>query len=251
VSDPGVLEARGIEVDYAGVVALQGVDLRLEQSEILGLIGPNGAGKTTLVNVLTGFTRASRGSVCLDGQDVTPWRPHRIARAGVARTFQSVRLFEGMSVFENVAVGALGVGASRQAAARDAERLLSRASISELDAARRAAGLPHGQARVVGVLRALAARPRYLLLDEPAAGLNEAEGTELVAMLAAIPADFGCGVMIIEHDMRVIMRLCHRIHVLDYGRTLRVGTPTEVQSDPAVRTAYLGTRRGRADRTEG
>ena len=246
-SDPGVLESRDVEVDYAGVVALTGVSVCLARGEILGLIGPNGAGKTTLVNVLTGFTRPDRGTINIDGQDVTGWEPHRIARSGVVRTFQNVRLFEELTIHENVMLGAVAAGGSRRDAALGAARLLGRAGIGDREGERPAGGLPHGQARVVGVLRALAAGPRYMLLDEPAAGLNEAEGRDLVTMLSGIPEEFGCGMLVIEHDMHVIMSLCHRIHVLDYGKTLYVGTPHEVQGDPAVRTAYLGTRRSQSD----
>ncbi len=249
-ADPGVLEARGIEVDYAGVIALSDVSLRLERREILGLIGPNGAGKTTLVNVLSGFTRPTRGGVSVEGREVTGWAPHRVARAGVVRTFQGVRLFEELSILDNVALGAVANGVSRGGAERTAAELLAGAGVSTAETGRPAGGLPHGEARIIGVLRALAARPRFLLLDEPAAGLNEAEGRDLVTMLAGIPDQYGCGLLVIEHDMQVIMSLCHRLHVLDYGRTLRVGTPAEVQADTAVRTAYLGTRRSRATSAE-
>ena len=242
----GELEAHGVDVVYAGVVALSGVDLRLARAEILGLIGPNGAGKTSLVNVLSGFTPPTRGSVIVDGADATRWSPEHRARGGVVRTFQNIRLFEGLSVLENVAVGALGMGVGRRTAEAEAIELLALGGITGASLSRAAAGLPHGEARIVGILRALASRPRYLLLDEPAAGLNEAEGIALTTLLASIPASFGCAVMIIEHDMRVIMSLCQRIQVLDYGKTIHVGTPDEVQADPAVRAAYLGTPRAAA-----
>jgi ABC-type branched-subunit amino acid transport system ATPase component len=236
------LEAHGLAVHFGGVRAVDGVDLLLEHREILGLIGPNGAGKTTLVNALTGFQRPTSGRVVLDGSDVTGLTPHRLARRGLTRTFQAVRLYGGLTVFENVEIGAVGVGQSRREARRHAWDLLERMQLSHL-ATVRAEGLPHGQERRLGIVRALAGRPSYLLLDEPAAGLNESEGDELVQTLLSIRADFDCGLIVIEHDMRVIMSLCERIQVIDYGKTIAIGTAAEVQRDPAVLAAYLGTER--------
>jgi branched-chain amino acid transport system ATP-binding protein len=240
------LEARGLAVHFEGVKAVDGVDLTLSQGEILGLIGPNGAGKTTFVNAITGFQPPTAGSVELDGVEVTGWNANRLARAGVVRTFQSVRLFSRLSVLENVEVGAVGGGMGRPEARRLAIDLLRRFGLAER-AHEMGVGLPHGQERRLGIVRALAGRPRYLLLDEPAAGLNEAEGDELVEALGRIRDDFECGLLVIEHDMRVIMRLCERLQVLDYGKTIALGTPAEVRKDPAVLTAYLGRRRERAD----
>lgn len=237
-----LLECRDLNVHFEGVKAVDGVDLELRSGEILGLIGPNGAGKTTLVNTLTGFQRPTAGSVHLDGADVTGWPPDRLARIGLARTFQAVRLFAGLTVFENVELGALGVGMSRREAQRWAWELLERLDLTAMADAS-ASGVPHGMERRLALVRALATRPRFLLLDEPAAGLNEAEGDALVAALAGIRDDFACGLMVIEHDMRVIMRLCERIQVLDYGKTISIGTAQEVQKDPAVLAAYLGSER--------
>jgi branched-chain amino acid transport system ATP-binding protein len=225
------------------VKAVDGVDLQLLPGEILGLIGPNGAGKTTFVNAITGFQRPTAGSVWVDGVDVTGWRASRVARAGLTRTFQSVRLFPRLSVLENVETGAVGNGLGRAAARKLAFELLDRFGLADR-AHQLGGGLPHGEERRVGLLRALAARPKYLLLDEPAAGLNEAEGDELVAALSRVRGEFGCGLLVIEHDMRVIMRLCERLHVLDYGKTIAVDTPEKVRVNPAVLTAYLGRRRG-------
>jgi branched-chain amino acid transport system ATP-binding protein len=224
---------------------VDGVDLTLRKSEILGLIGPNGAGKTTLVNALSGFQRPSSGSVALDGRDVTGWSPNRLARQGLARTFQSVRLFHGLTVAENVELGGVGVGTTRRAARRHATELLERLGLAD-KADMLAAGLPHGLERRLGIVRSLATRPAFLLLDEPAAGLNEQESDELVQTLTTIRDDFLCGLVVIEHDMRLIMRLCERIQVLDHGKTIAVGAPAEVRADPAVLTAYLGTK-GAAD----
>jgi branched-chain amino acid transport system ATP-binding protein len=240
------VDVHGLAVHFEGVKAVDGVDLRLSPGEILGLIGPNGAGKTTFVNAITGFQPLTAGAVSLDGMDVSGWGAHRLARLGLARTFQSVRLFSQLSVLENVEVGAVGSGLARPAARRLAAELLERFGLADR-AHQLGAGLPHGQERRLGIVRALAGRPNYLLLDEPAAGLNEAEGDELVASLAGIRGDFGCALLVIEHDMRVIMRLCERLQVLDYGKTIATGTPEQVRADPAVLTAYLGRRRGEAD----
>jgi branched-chain amino acid transport system ATP-binding protein len=237
----GRLEAHELKVHFGGVHAVDGVDLELRQGEILGLIGPNGAGKTTLVNALSGFQKPSSGRVALDGLDVTGWSPHHLARRGLARTFQSVRLFPGLTVLENVELGGVGVGMRRSAARRAARELLERLNLAHLADAL-ATGLPHGLERRLGMLRALAAKPQFLLLDEPAAGLNERESDELVGALTLVRDDFSCGLIVIEHDMRVIMQLCERIQVLDYGKTISTGTPAQVRADPVVLTAYLGRR---------
>jgi branched-chain amino acid transport system ATP-binding protein len=238
----GSLEATGFAVHFEGVKAVDGVDLTLRRDEILGLIGPNGAGKTTFVNALTGFQRLTAGAVTIDGVEVTGWSASRLARTGLARTFQSVRLFPRLTVLENVEAAGVGVGLGRRGARELAVELLTRLGLAGR-AHELASGLPHGEERRLGIVRALASRPRYLLLDEPAAGLNEVEADELVVALAGIRDDFGCGLMVIEHDMRVIMSLCERIQVLDYGRTISIGTPEEVRNDQAVLTAYLGRRR--------
>jgi len=236
----GTLEARDVRVHIRGVRAVDGVDLTLRDGEILGLIGPNGAGKTTLVNALSGFQRVTTGVVVLDGRDITTWPEAGIARAGLVRTFQDVRLFPGLTSFENVEVAALSVAASRRRARSVATELLARVQL-EHRAGFAAGGLPHHEARRLAIARALATRPSLLLLDEPAAGLTESEADELVGALAAVRAALGIGLLVIEHDMRVIMGLSDRIQVLDHGRTIAIGTPAQVRGDPAVRTAYLGT----------
>jgi branched-chain amino acid transport system ATP-binding protein len=234
------LVAEGVTVRFDGLAALEAVTLEVRRGEILGLIGPNGAGKTTLLNVLSGFQRPTEGRVLCGERDVTSLGPSGLARLGVARTFQGVRVFPGLSVFENVELGALGHGIRRRAARVEATRLLDVFGLS----ARRdqpAGALPYGEERLLGIARALAASPDFLLLDEPAAGMNAGEGEELVARILGVREAVGCGVLLVEHDMRVIMRLSERIHVLDYGRTLSVGSAQDVRSDPTVVEAYFGT----------
>ena len=240
-NDTELLQARGLKVHFGGVHAVDGVDLVLQKGEILGLIGPNGAGKTTLVNALSGFQKPTAGTVLMNGHDVTGMRPHKLARRGLARTFQSVRLFPGLTVLENVELGGVGVGMRRPAARKWARELLERLKLDDM-AGLYGIGLPHGLERRLGIVRALAAKPTFLMLDEPAAGLNEQESDELVDSLTLIRDDFSCALVVIEHDMRLIMRLCERIQVIDYGKTISIGTPAQVRSDPAVLTAYLGRR---------
>ena len=218
----------------------------LAKGEILGLIGPNGAGKTTLVNVLSGFQRPEAGDLVLDGRNVSGRPPRKFARLGVARTFQTGRLFGKLSVLENVELGALGLKTSARTARERSWTLLARLGLAA-KAHLPAGSLPYGEQRLLGVLRALSTEPTFLLLDEPAAGLNEAETANLLAVIGAVRDDFGCGVLVIEHDMRLIMGVSERIQVLDHGRFLCVGTPEEVRRDPAVIEAYLGSSGGTAD----
>ncbi|MGN6814955.1 MAG: branched-chain amino acid ABC transporter ATP-binding protein/permease [Solirubrobacterales bacterium] len=234
------LRAEGISLAFSGLQVLRGVELELPPGEALGLIGPNGAGKTTLVNVLSGFQTADSGSVFLAGVEVTSWSPARLARAGLGRTFQAALPFAGLTVMESVAVGAMGVGVGRRRAVEIAANVLERLGLSER--AQNPAGLqPPGNQRLLGIARALATGPRYLLLDEPAAGLNDEECRDLVAILRGVLQDFGCAILLIEHDMNVVMDLCSQVQVLDDGETVVVGTPEEVQAHPAVVEAYLGT----------
>jgi branched-chain amino acid transport system permease protein len=236
----GSLRAEGVSLAFSGLHVLRGVALALPPGEALGLIGPNGAGKTTLVNVLSGFQAPDSGSVFLDGVDVTSRSPARLARAGLGRTFQAALPFAGLTVIESVAVGAMGVGVGRREAVEIAADVLKRLGLSEQ--AQSPAGLQSpGNQRLLGIARALATGPRYLLLDEPAAGLNDEECRDLVAILHGVIQDFGCAILLIEHDMNVVMDLCSRVQVLDDGETVVVGTPEEVQAHPAVVEAYLGT----------
>ncbi len=241
------LEARNVGVAFGGLTAIDGVSLTLGSGEILGLIGPNGAGKTTLVNVLTGFQRPNRGRVSLGGIDITRLSAHKIARAGLARTFQAVRLFRDLPVIENLEAAAVGSGMSRRAARRRAAEMLEWIQF-EHKAHHRADSLTYGEERWVGIARALATAPRFLLLDEPAAGFSDAECDDLMALITRIPERFGCGILLIDHNMRVIMGACRRVHVIDVGRTITEGTPDEIRRHPDVVRAYLGSKseQGRA-----
>lgn len=232
-------EASAVQVRFGGLKAVDGVDLALSQKDVLGLIGPNGAGKTTLINALTGFEKLAGGTVRLDGIDVTRWSTQRLCNHGVTRTFQAVRLFRRMTVFENVLVGTLLLAGGRRQARDaawellDAFGLLGRANLL-------AGSLPYGDERRLGMARALGPAPRFLFLDEPAAGMSEKETDELIEVLRNVKERFGCGLVIIEHDMRLIMEVSNRVQVLDYGRTIAVGEPKEIRQDAAVLEAYLG-----------
>ena len=240
--DGETLEATDVSVEFEGLSALENVSLRLPRRELLGLIGPNGAGKTTLVNVLTGFQAPNAGRVVMDGQDVTGYPPHRLAKKGLARTFQGARLFSHLPVSENLEVAAVGSGLTLGQARRRCREILTWMNLTE-KSDRLADTLPHGDERRVGIARALAMHPNYLMLDEPAAGLNDAECAELMELIVRIPEEYGCGVLLIEHNMTVIMGVCERIRVLDNGRDIAEGTPHGIQRNPAVMRAYLGSKR--------
>jgi branched-chain amino acid transport system ATP-binding protein len=237
---PGdVLRASSVSRSFAGVRALVDVTLEVRRHEVVGLIGPNGAGKSTLVNVLSGFARPDAGSVELGGLDVTAWNANRRARAGLARTFQHSRPFPGLSVRENVEVAALGIGTRPREAARRARGLLDLLGLEGL-AEVGAAALSHGDERRLGVARALATGPRFVLMDEPAAGLPEAELPEFAAVVRSIRDEHEAGVLLIDHNMALVMEVCDRVHVLDQGRTLAEGPPAQIRANLDVAAAYLG-----------
>ena len=235
-----LLVAREVSRSYEAVHALSEVTLEVRPQEIIGLIGPNGAGKTTLINLLTGFDLPSAGTIEFEGEDITRWSAPRRARRGLARTFQHGHLFGDLTLRENVELASLGVGMrereARQLAGEllDALELIGRAEVI-------AAALSHGEQQKVGVARALATRPRFVLLDEPAAGLSESDVEELAALLADVRSRYGASVLVVEHNIGLIMRVCDRIHVLDGGRTLAEGTPQQIRENLDVTAAYLGS----------
>jgi branched-chain amino acid transport system ATP-binding protein len=234
----GSLRASSVSRSFAGVQALRDVSLELRQGEVVGLIGPNGAGKSTLVNVLSGFDRPSSGRVLLEDRDVTRWPAFRRGRHGLARTFQHSHAFGGLSVRENVEVSALGGGASPRAAARRASELLALLGLGEY-ADQAAGSLAHGDERRLGVARALATEPRFVLMDEPAAGLPEAEVPRFATAVTVIRGR-GAGVLLVDHNVALVLEVCERIHVLDQGKTLAEGTPQEIRAHLGVAAAYLG-----------
>jgi branched-chain amino acid transport system ATP-binding protein len=237
---PGAtLRASSISRSFEGVQALREVTLDVARGEVVGLIGPNGAGKSTLVNVLSGFDRPDAGTVELEGQDVTRWSASRRGRRGLARTFQHSHAFRDLSVRENVEVSALGVGAGPREATRRADALLERLGLARYAGAP-AAALASGDERRLGVARALATEPKFVLLDEPAAGLPETEVPDFAALVRTIATEHGAGVLLIDHNMTLIMETSDRILVLDQGRTLAEGTPGEIRANLDVAAAYLG-----------
>ena len=235
-----MLTVRNVVKDFAGLRAVDHVSLTLNQGEILGLIGPNGSGKTTTINIITGLLKPTAGQVQMGQVDITGWPPHKVARMGLARTFQTIKLFSDLTVLENVEVAAVSAGLPRRKAKQEASVVLGEMGIERL-ADLPAGTLPYGEERRVEIARALARQPELLLLDEPAAGLNEAESDALLSTLAAIPDRYGCGILVVDHDMRLMMRLCKRLHVLNYGRTIGEGTPETIRQNPAVIEAYLGS----------
>jgi len=237
-----VLETRAITVRFGGQTALDGVSLVAADGEITGLIGPNGAGKTTMFDVITGLRRPQGGSVRLDDRDVTKVRPHLRARAGLARTFQSLQLFGTLTVRENILLGV--PGGSRRAREQAADRLIDVVGLGS-NADRLAQSLPTGTGRLVELGRALAGEPRFLLLDEPASGQSAEETAGFKQLMRRIAAD-GVGILLVEHDVPLVMDVCSMIHVLDFGRLIASGPPATIRDDRAVQAAYLGVERGAA-----
>lgn len=240
------LTAEAVTVHFGGLTALTDVRLELTQGEIVGLIGGNGAGKSTLINVLSGFQRPTGGSVRLGARQLVGLSPHRVARAGVVRSFQAVRLFNGLSVRDNVA--AVAAVRAPGAAGRSVPALLDLLGLGPA-ADRLAGALAYADQRRLAIARALALAPRFLLLDEPAAGMSPQEIDDLNATLRRVRDETCLGLLLVEHNMDLVMSVCERIVVLDLGRVIATGTPAQVARDPAVRAAYLGGPEGAADGT--
>ncbi len=249
-----ILQVNDLSHSFGGLQAITRFSLEMAPGELVGLIGPNGAGKTTIFNLITGVFRISEGRIFFQGTEITAWPSHRITAAGIARTFQNIRLFKELSVLDNVRLGAFSrhhyslgdallrsrhfVGAERQLTHRALE-LLERFNLQQYGDTP-ARHLPYGEQRRLDMARALISKPRLLLLDEPAAGMNHTETEELIDLIRAIHQDFALTILLIEHQMRVVVNLCQRVTVLDFGETIAEGRPQVIQNHPAVLEAYLG-----------
>jgi branched-chain amino acid transport system ATP-binding protein len=258
-----VLAVEDVGISFGGVAAVDGVSFTVRPGEILALIGPNGAGKTTLFNVISGLYAVRRGRVRIEGEDVTGLSPHRLAARGLSRTFQNLQIFLRMNAAENVMVGrhlhegrnvlahllALPAVRRQNRRTRDTAQTLLRTVGLDALAERVAGTLPYGALKRLEIARALATEPKVLLLDEPAAGCNAVETAEIDAVIQKIAAD-GVAVVLVEHDMRLVMKISHRIHVLNQGRTLAEGTPAQMRDHPGVIAAYLGARGAEAARAQ-
>ena len=245
-----LLDVQKLCIRYGGVVAVDNVDLGVQEGRVVGLIGPNGAGKTSLIDALSGYHAPSSGTISFDGDDITRLRAHARARRGLARTFQSVELFDDLSVEDNLLVASERVGIA--GAIRDLFLPIRSSDRTSVDWALRLcgledvadegpAGLPHGRRKLVGVARALASRPRLVLLDEPAAGLDTDETVVLGEHLRELPAE-GVTVLLVDHDMGLVLSVCDEVYVLDFGRVIAHGTPEQIRADETVVAAYLGSR---------
>jgi branched-chain amino acid transport system permease protein len=236
-----LLRVERVTKRYAGLTAVDDVSIEIPQGSIIGLIGPNGAGKTTLLNLISGFAAATSGRIWLGEKPLERASAYRMARAGIARTFQNIRIFPRMSVFENVLAAARQKESGLAAAERAAWRELTALELGS-HASHPAGSLPYGLRRRLEIARALALNPGFLLLDEPAAGMTPVETEELIRILARARAERGVGIVLVEHDLQLVMKLCEHLFVLDQGRLIASGAPRQVQGNPAVVAAYLGTR---------
>jgi branched-chain amino acid transport system ATP-binding protein len=242
-----VLSVENAAVHFGGVQAVKDLSLHCPAGRVTGLIGPNGAGKTTLFNIITGLQRPDRGRILLGGRDLTRMSAQRRAKAGLARTFQRLEVFGSLTVRDNVQLAAelhRGLRWKGEAPAVTADRLLHQVGLAAV-AQHQAGSLPTGSARLLELARALAIEPSVLLLDEPGSGLSETESAALGDLLLSVAAT-GTAVLLVEHDVALVMRVCEHVYVLDYGELLCEGSPAHVQADPRVQTAYLGTERHEA-----
>lgn len=234
-----VFEAAEVSKAFGALQVLNSVSIRVHPGETVGLLGPNGAGKTTLINIIAGYEKQDGGLVTLDDQPLDEFPPHVRARMGIARTFQAGRLFPQLTVSENVALGALGIGESAKVARQRSEYVLDVLGITQISGAQ-AGGLSHGLARMVGLARALAAQPKYLIMDEPAAGLNEQEVPSLLKALEKVRTETGCGMLLVEHNVALVSQACSRVVVLAAGSMIFDGSPAEALDHEEVKSAYLG-----------
>lgn len=239
------LVASGVTVAFGGFKALTDITLTITPGAVHGLIGPNGAGKTTMVNVLTGFQAPTSGQVLLGDRSVGDLPAHQIRRAGVARTFQAGRLFSGLDVLDNLAITGVGLGHSRHASELEALRVLDWMGVRDL-AERPAAGLPYTDERRVGIARALMFSPRFLLLDEPAAGMSEAEAEDLARLIRRVADELGTGVLLIEHNVGLVLSVTSHVYVLDAGQLIEEGDRARISSSQKVHDAYFGVEQGAA-----
>ncbi|AJD29474.1 ABC transporter ATP-binding protein [Clostridium sporogenes] len=237
-----ILEVKDLDINFGGITAIDNLNFSVKKGEILGVIGPNGAGKTTLYNTITGIYKPSKGDIFLNNKKITGMKPYKISRLGIARTFQNIRLFNSLTVLENILVGRVSELKKLVKLNPYMKETLDILKVVGLEKVinNMASDLPYGQQRKVEIARALAISPKILLLDEPAAGMNNYEKQDLKNLINILREDFNITVLIIEHDMGVIMDLCDRILVLDYGKKIAEGSPEEISNDANVIKAYMG-----------